>query len=131
MILRAGIRLTPLRKITAGFFCGSAAMLWSAIIQHYIYKTNPCGSFVTGCTRGVSNLSMWIQTGAYVLIAFSEILVSVTGLECTYTKAPRNMKTLVMSVHLFMIVISIVIQDAFICERLVFVCLRVLIRVNF
>ena len=38
--------------------------------------------------------------GRYVLLTMSEVLVSVTGLEFSYTQAPKSMKSLVMSLWL-------------------------------
>jgi proton-dependent oligopeptide transporter, POT family len=116
---RIGINFTPLKKITAGFFTGAFAMVWAAVVQHYIYKTNPCGNFVSTCMDAnqnpiVSPLNVWIQTGSYVLIAFSEILASITGLEYAFTKAPKNMRSLVMAVFLFMSAISSAIGEAFV-----------------
>ncbi|KAI1798166.1 oligopeptide transporter [Ganoderma leucocontextum] len=116
---RAHINFTPLKKITLGFFLGSAAMIWSAVVQHYIYKRNPCGYYVSTCAdaQGVpitSDLNVWIQTGSYVLIAFSEIFASITGLEYAFTKAPKNMRSLVMSVFLFMSAISSALGEAFV-----------------
>ena len=116
---RAGIRFTPIKRITMGFYTGSAAMIWAAVVQHYIYKTNPCGNYVATCTDAhgepvVSPLNVWIQTGAYVLIAFSEILASITGLEYAFTKAPKNMRSLVMAMFLFMSAISSAIGEAFV-----------------
>jgi POT family proton-dependent oligopeptide transporter len=37
-LARAGIRFTPIKRITAGFFAGAAAMAWAAVVQHYIYQ---------------------------------------------------------------------------------------------
>ncbi|EJF63722.1 oligopeptide transporter [Dichomitus squalens LYAD-421 SS1] len=116
---RAGINFSPLKKITLGFFTGAAAMAWAAVVQHYIYKRNPCGYHVATCTDAdgnpiTSDLNVWIQTGAYVLIAFSEIFASITGLEYAFTKAPKNMRSLVMSVFLFMSAISSAIGEAFV-----------------
>lgn len=51
----------------------------------------------------------------YVLIAFSEILASITGLEYAFMKAPKNMRSLVMSVFLFMSAISSALGEAFVC----------------
>ncbi|KAJ2868869.1 peptide transporter ptr2, partial [Coemansia erecta] len=39
---------------------------------------------------------------AYIFIAWSEIFASITGLEYAYTKAPNTMKSIVMSIFLFM-----------------------------
>ena len=118
-LVRYGIRFTPLKRITAGFFTGAAAMVWAAVVQHYIYKTNPCGYSAATCEDAdgnalVSPLNVWIQTGSYVLIAFSEIFASITGLEYAFTKAPKNMRSFVMAINLFMSAISSAIGEAFV-----------------
>jgi len=110
---RMGMNFSALKKITAGFATGAAAMIWAAVVQHYIYKTNPCHESASTCDD-VSPLNVWIQTGAYVLIAFSEILASITGLEYAFTKAPKNMRSLVMAVFLFMSAISSALGEAFV-----------------
>ena len=84
-----------------------------AVLQHYIYKTNPCGKQASTC-KETSPLNVWIQTGSYVLIAFSEILASITGLEYAFTKAPKNMRSLVMGVFLFTSAISSALGEAFV-----------------
>jgi POT family proton-dependent oligopeptide transporter len=35
---KIGINFTPIKRITTGFLFGSAAMIWAAVVQHYIYK---------------------------------------------------------------------------------------------
>ncbi|KIK43468.1 hypothetical protein CY34DRAFT_710167 [Suillus luteus UH-Slu-Lm8-n1] len=94
-------------------------MIWAAIVQYYIYKTNPCGHYAATCKDAkknplVSPLNVWIQSGSYVLIAFSEIFASITGLEYAFTKAPTNMRSLVMSVFFFMSAASAAIGEAFV-----------------
>ena len=116
---RAGINFSPIKRVTFGFFTGSAAMVWAAVVQHYIYKRNPCGYQASTCTDAdgnplTSDLNVWIQTGSYVLIAFSEIFASITGLEYAFTKAPKNMRSLVMSIFLFMNAISAALGEAFV-----------------
>ena len=64
---RPRIKFTPIKKITLGFFCGSAAMVWAAVIQHVIYQRNPCGNQASTCgapdgTLIVSNINVWEQT---------------------------------------------------------------------
>lgn len=114
---KMGIRFTALRKIFVGFLLAAAAMVWSAVVQAYIYKTSPCGFHANSCYQkdGLPNpapLNVWIQTGSYVLIAFSEIFASITSLEYAYSKAPRNMRSLVMAIGLFMNAISAAIAEA-------------------
>lgn len=116
---RAGINFSPLKKITLGFFTGALAMVWAAVVQHYIYKRSPCGYQAASCVDADGNalpsdLNVWIQSGAYVLIAFSEIFASITGLEYAFTKAPKNMRSLVMGVFLFMSAIASAIGEAFV-----------------
>ncbi|KAF9004364.1 POT family-domain-containing protein [Cyathus striatus] len=111
---RMHIQFTALKKITLGFFTGAAAMVWAAVVQHYIYKTNPCGYMASTCEDQVSPLSVWIQSGAYILIAISEILASVTGIEYAFTKAPKNMRSLVTSYFLFMSAVASAIGEAFV-----------------
>ncbi|KAF7419195.1 hypothetical protein PC9H_001781 [Pleurotus ostreatus] len=112
---RLGINFSALKKITAGFFTGAAAMIWAAVVQHYIYKTSPCGNFAADCKApNVSPLNVWIQSGSYILIAFSEIFASITGLEYAFTKAPKNMRSLVMAVFLFASAIASALGEAFV-----------------
>lgn len=113
------MNFSALKKITAGFATGAAAMIWAAVVQHYIYKTNPCHYSAATCADAegnvlVSPLNVWIQTGSYVLIAFSEIFASITGLEYAFTKAPVNMRSLVMAVFLFTSAISSALGEAFV-----------------
>lgn len=118
-LARAGIQFTALKKIAWGFGTAAAAMIWAAVVQYYIYKTNPCGHYAGTCEDAnqnplVSTLNVWIQSGSYVLLAFSEIFASITGLEYAFTKAPRNMRSLVMSVFLFTSAVAAAIGEAFV-----------------
>jgi POT family proton-dependent oligopeptide transporter len=119
------IHFTPIKKIAAGFFTGSAAMIWAAVIQAYIYRDSICGryaSLVLPASLGgdgselcpTVSINVWAQTGAYVLIAISEIFASITTLEYAFSKAPKNMRSLVMAVNLFMSAISAALGEAFV-----------------
>lgn len=116
---RAGIRFTPLKRIALGFLFASAAMAWTAVVQYQIYHSNPCGYFVSTCKNAdghpvTSDLNVWIQSGGYILVAVSEIFTNITGLEYAYTKAPKNMRSLVMAIFLFMSAIASAITEAFV-----------------
>ena len=80
---RAGIRMSMLRRMTAGMFIAVPAFLSAAIIQSWI-------------EAGQKPHIGW-QVIQYVFIAVAETLVSVTALEFAYTQAPRSMKGTIMS----------------------------------
>lgn len=86
-------------------------MIWASVVQYYIYKTSPCGYHANTCDEA-SPLNVWIQTGSYVLVGFSEIFASITGLEYAFTKAPHNMRSLVMGLFLFSSAISSALAQA-------------------
>jgi POT family proton-dependent oligopeptide transporter len=77
------VHLTPLRKIGAGLLLTSVSFLVVAWIEHLI-------------TQGYRP-TVWWQIFAYVLITAAEVMVSVVGLEFSYTQAPRKMKSVVMA----------------------------------
>lgn len=62
-----------------------------------------------------------IEPCRYVLIAFSEIFASITGLEYAFTKAPRNMRSLVVSLFLFTNGFAAALGEAFVCQYPTFV----------
>ncbi|KAL2178012.1 POT family-domain-containing protein [Thermothelomyces heterothallicus CBS 202.75] len=110
---RIRINPTPLRRIAVGYFVAASAMIWACVIQYYIYKKSECGKYANGrfpdgTERECADvdISMWAQTGSYVLIAFSEIMASITSLEYAHSKAPANMRSMVQAVALFMNAIS-------------------------
>ncbi|KAL8278383.1 hypothetical protein RQP46_009275 [Phenoliferia psychrophenolica] len=96
---RAGIGFSPIKKVTAGFFTASVAMVCAAVVQHEIYKQSDCGYHASTCDT-VPNINVWAQTPSYVLIALSEIFASITALELAFTKAPKNMRSMVLMVRL-------------------------------
>jgi POT family proton-dependent oligopeptide transporter len=87
--------LTALRKIGIGMFVIAFAFVISAFIQ-------------TRITAGEKPSIMWLLL-AYVVLTSAEIMVSITGLEFSYTQAPVKMKSFIMSIFL----LSNSIGDAF------------------
>lgn len=81
---KAGIRVTPLRKMTVGMFVSVLSFASAAAIQLAI-------------DRGGQPHVGW-QVFQYLFISMGEVLVSVTALEFAYTQAPIEMKSTIMSI---------------------------------
>ena len=81
--------LTPLRKIGIGLFLTAASYLVIWYIQTMI-------------DAGGKPSVNW-QLLAYVILTLGEAMVSITGLEFSYTQAPNKMKSAVMALWLFTI----------------------------
>ncbi|KAF2838769.1 putative MFS peptide transporter [Patellaria atrata CBS 101060] len=109
---KLGIKFTPVKRIAFGFILASLAMVSATVVQYYIYKLGPCGNHANDCENIPAPINVWVQTLPYVLIGFSEIFTSITGLEYAFTKAPTNMRSLVTGVWHFQSAISSALGQA-------------------
>jgi len=75
--------LTPLRKISIGFFLMVPAFMITAWVEQRL-------------GHGSRPNIVW-QFVAYVFLTASEVMVSITGLEFSYAQAPKKMKSFVMA----------------------------------
>ncbi|KAH6696926.1 POT family protein [Plectosphaerella plurivora] len=87
------INFDPVSRIFAGFLLASVAMVYASVLQHRIYNSPP------------KSIHVWIQAPAYILVAFSEAFIIVTGLELAFTHAPKNLRSVVSA--LFWLTIGI------------------------
>lgn len=81
--------VTALRKIGIGLFVTAGSFAVITYVQHLI----DLGQRPT----------VWWQMLAYVILTLGEAMVSITGLEFSYTQAPNSMKSSVMALWLFAI----------------------------
>ena len=99
---RLNIPFRPITRIFVGFMVAAAAMVYAAVLQSRVYAEVPCrtlpGAGDADCAS--SSISLWVQLPVYILIGFSEIMASVTGLEYAYQKAPARLKSVVTSLFL-------------------------------
>ncbi len=79
--------LTPLRKISIGFFVTVPAFVLPAWIEMQM-------------AAGEAVNIGW-QLFAYALITAAEVFVSITCLEFSYTQSPKKMKSFIMAIYLF------------------------------
>lgn len=80
---KVGIKVTPLRKIGAGFVLTALSFVIIAIIQGWI-------------DAGERPNISW-QILAFVVLTAGEVLISITGLEYAYTQSPPSMKSTIMA----------------------------------
>ena len=80
------IVLTPLKKISAGLFLAVPSFLIIGTVEQWI---------VAGFKPSIA----W-HILAYTILTASEVLISITCLEFSYTQAPNFMKSLIMGLFL-------------------------------
>lgn len=76
------VTLTPLRKLSAGFFVAIPSFIIPAWIETQIAAS--------------ATPSVWWQILAYFFITSAELLISITCLEFSYTQAPPRLKSFIM-----------------------------------
>ena len=92
----------PMLRISLAFVFCALAMAFAAVTQKLIYSTGPCYNHPLACEASgggqrPNDISVWIQTPTYCLLAIGEILGFVTGSEYAYNKAPPGMRTIVQA----------------------------------
>lgn len=106
---RRGYAMQPITRITFGFLLAAVAMAYAAFLQHVIYGSEPCFDAPSACAEALrpggssyepNHVHVVLQTPAYLVMAVSEILASVTGLEYAFMKAPASMKSFIMALYL-------------------------------
>lgn len=74
---KIGFPLTPIKRMTIGFFFAAASMVAAAVMQHYIYVLSPCGDHAADADcieeNGKANINVWAQILPYVFIGIAEI----------------------------------------------------------
>ena len=115
---KMGIAFTPIKRMTTGFIIASLSMVAAAVMQYYIYEMNSCGWHINSKMEAQeecepANINVWAQALPYIFVGIGEIFTNVTSYEYAFSKAPENMKSLVMAVNLFMSSISAAIGQAF------------------
>ncbi|CCH42577.1 putative membrane protein [Wickerhamomyces ciferrii] len=108
------IDFRPVHRIFFGFILAAISQVIGAIIQWRVYETSPCGYYATECEIGtrVSPITVWVEVVLYILGASSECFANTAAYEIAYTRAPENMKGLVMALFLFMQSLSAAISSA-------------------
>ena len=121
-----GINYTPIKRIYTGFLVCGVALLYSAILQNFVYKESPCHdnhpSGVSTFTfellsvgvglqfsrvraecldaAGFPNpapINVWVISGPYIIVSVSEIFTVITSLEYAFTKVRPGLISFISS----------------------------------
>ncbi|EFA83958.1 hypothetical protein PPL_03028 [Heterostelium album PN500] len=84
---RRNINFSPLLRMVVGMWLAVATFLLAMFVERKI--------------ESEENVSIFWQLPQYVLLTCAEILISITGLEFSYSQAPASMKSMIMSLWLF------------------------------
>jgi proton-dependent oligopeptide transporter, POT family len=109
---KMGINFTPIKRIFVGFLFVGLAMVYAAVLQHYIYAASPChDNFPSACLDAdgyirPAEINVWVVSGVYILVGIGEIFASITSPEYAFTKAPLRMKSVVVAFSQFQTAIS-------------------------
>ncbi len=95
MLEKMGVKVTPLRKLGAGFVITALSFVVISIIQGWIDA---------GQTPNIG-----YQIAAFVVLTAGEVLVSITCLEYAYTQAPPSMKSTIMASYLLTVTLGNVV----------------------
>ncbi|HKI38446.1 MAG TPA: MFS transporter [Gemmataceae bacterium] len=79
LLARWGLKVRPTDKMVVGFLLTAGAMAVHAVAGYLAVQSG-------------AKVSLAWQVGAFLVITFAEILISVTGLELAFTAAPKAMK---------------------------------------
>ena len=98
---RKGIGFTPLKRIGVGMLFSTAAFVCSWMVQSKIDDADEKNS-----------VSLAWQLPQYFFISAGEVLISVTGLEFSYTQAPAKLKSVLTSLFLLSTAIGNLVTGA-------------------
>ncbi|KAF2078111.1 hypothetical protein CYY_000582 [Polysphondylium violaceum] len=93
-LAKKGVNFSPLRRMSVGMFLTFVSFMVSMFVQFAIDAKPP----------GTVNIGL--QIPQIVIMAFAEILISITGLEFAYSQSPPQMKSLIMSMWLITVSIG-------------------------
>jgi len=110
--------MTPLKKMSIGFFITVLAFVAIALIEEGLEPLDaiavqaaaernvPVSDVIAEQVAAGQRLSYGWQVLAYVIMTAAEVMISITGLEFSYTQAPNRMKSLIMSLWLLAVAVG-------------------------
>lgn len=112
------VKLTPLKKIGLGFFVTALAFSISGWIESQLEPLDAAATKIAAerDVKFVDVVKEQVSAGqrphigwqvlAYLVLTCAEVMVSITGLEFSYTQAPNRMKSLIMSLYMLSVTLG-------------------------
>ncbi|RYP21474.1 hypothetical protein DL765_002220 [Monosporascus sp. GIB2] len=96
------IAFGPMARVTVAFLLCGCGMAYAAALQKHIYSAGPCYHAPLACPASgagtlPNDVNVWIQLPVYVVLAVAEIFGLVTASEYAYSKAPKDMRSIVQA----------------------------------
>ncbi|RYP40351.1 hypothetical protein DL767_001763 [Monosporascus sp. MG133] len=96
------IAFGAMARVTVAFLLCGCGMAYAAALQKHIYNTGPCYDAPLACPASEAgtlpnDVNVWTQLPVYVVLAVAEIFGLVTASEYAYSKAPKDMRSIVQA----------------------------------
>jgi len=125
---RHGLKLTPLKKIGAGFVFCVLSMLVAALVEverrnapllvkeivngtESYYESN-CDDTSSSTKTYMSAFSVWYQIPQYLLIGIAEILTAITTYDLFYSQVPSTMRSVCQALNLLTVTLGSMASSA-------------------
>ncbi|KAH9101296.1 hypothetical protein LEN26_015756 [Aphanomyces euteiches] len=104
-IEKAGVKLTLLRKMGAGYIVAMLCMLTAGVIEVYRKQFAVLPGANSNCAQAnevlsMSSMSVWWQIPQYLLVGLSEILISIPSYDLFYSEVPESMRSVCQAMNL-------------------------------
>lgn len=93
------ITYKPLRRMKVGMFLTSISFFAAGLLQIYVSRHPKEISFAIQVIR-YQSINLSLQSIQYLILTTGEVLVSISGLEFSYSQAPKSMKSVMMAMWL-------------------------------
>ncbi|KFZ12735.1 hypothetical protein V502_06947 [Pseudogymnoascus sp. VKM F-4520 (FW-2644)] len=116
LLRRMNIHYGPVSRITTGLAMSTIGGMGYTLLNYYAYKLGPCKEFGTSDTcvdaDGISlvaPITIWWIALPYAIGGISELFINIPAYGIAYSRAPKNMRGLVMALNLFTTSIAYII----------------------